>query len=196
MLRSKPLKDFDIKQRSKLYETVIEPLVDWYHKAHWATIGKPWSHAKKMWGWYFNVFRWDYDFDSHSIFSIIEYKLIRVQKSLLNGCAWQENRDMKALRLAIKLAGRLKEDKYDERGYNRIDRKYGKAKYWTEPCNDTPGVELYSFKSSRPKVKTKEEEKELSEYSMKQYLLADDRMKREEKLLYSILHKYLRVWWD
>jgi hypothetical protein len=194
MLNSKALKDFEIKERSKFYEMLIDPIVDKYHKVSWTVFGKPISHVKKLWDWYFKVFRYDYDFDGHCLFAIIEYKLKRIEKSLISGCALQENKDMKALKLAIRLAGRLKEDRYDERGYDRIDRKWGKAKYWFEPCNDGSGNSY--MRSSKPNVKTEQDKTDELEYSRLQYKLSEDRMKREEKRLYDILFKYLRVWWD
>jgi hypothetical protein len=195
MFDSKALKDFSDKKRSKIYSWWVGTTVSkYYYDFTWKFIGRPIYLVKKLYGWYVNVFKNDFDFDGHSLYAIIEYKLKRVEKCLLKGYAIQEPKDMHALRLAIKLAGRLKEDKYEERSYDRIDRKYGEMKTWFEPCND--GTDNSYFRSSRSKVKTEEEKKEEWNYRLLQYNLSDYRMRREERWMYAILHKHLRIWWD
>ena len=108
MFQSKALKDFGDEKSSRLYLWWIEtPMCNWWHSFTWF-FEKPYLQLKKLVGWQINVFRYDYDFDGYCLFAIIEYKLKRLQKCLFNGHAIQEDRNMKALRLAIKLAGRLK----------------------------------------------------------------------------------------
>lgn len=194
MFDSKALKDFEPKKRSKLYCWWIESKIcDRYYDFLWL-FKNPYYQLKKLIEWQINVFKKDHDFDGHSMFAIIEYKLKRIEKCLLNGHAIQETKDLKALKLAIKLAGRLKNDKYEERAYDRIDKKYGEMKTWTEPCKDRS--DLLEFKSSRPKVNTEEEKKEEWSFRLEQYRLSEYRKNREEKWMYAILLKYLRVWWD
>ncbi len=193
MFDSKAIKD--TPERSKLYHWWIDTkIADWWYDLTWKFFGKPISHIKKMWGWYWNVFRFDYDFDGHCVFAILEYKLKRVERALLNGCAIHEPKDMKALKLAIKLAGRLKDDKYEERAVDRVDREWGDPKIWFEDCRDKPGYS--TFHSTRSKIVTEEDKKAEYAYMRCQYKLAEDRKKKEEHRLYAILHKYLRSWWD
>jgi len=195
MIDSKALKDFPETKRSKLYGWWIESkLGDWYYEYTWKFFGRPISRIKKLYGWYVNVFKNDYDFDGHCLFAIIEYKLKRIEKVLIKGHAIQEAKDMKALKLAIKLAGRLKEDKYEIKAYDRIDQKYGELKTWFTDCTDRPGYSTWN--SSRPKANTTEEKEELWTYTKLQYELAEAKSKKEELKLYNILHKYLRHWWD
>jgi hypothetical protein len=194
MIQSKALKDFE-SNPSKLYLWWIETqLADWYYDYSWKFFGKPLSHIKKLWGWYWNVFKDDFDFDGHSLYAIIEYKLKRLEKVLLKGHAIQEPKDMKALKLAIKLAGRLKDDKYEDRGYDRTEKKYGELEMWFEPCND--GTTNSYMRSSRPKVITEVDEAEEIAFRREQYELSEYRMKRETRWLYAILANHLRSWWD
>lgn len=195
MFQSKALKESYGKTRSKLYMWWLDTTVsDYYYRFTHKFITNPIFQVKRLVQWYWNVFYNDYDFDGHSLFQIIEYKLIRVQKCLVEGHAIQDPKDLKAIKLAIKLAGRLKDDKYEERGYDRVDKKYGESKHWFEPCND--GTTNSYLRSSRPKVNTDAEKEEEIAFRRKQYELSDYRCKREERWLYAILHKYLRNWWD
>jgi len=195
MFQSKALKDFPERTKSKLYKWWLEsPIGDWYYRVTWKYFGKPLQDVKKMWSWYWNVFRFDYDFDGHSLFAIIEYKLKRIQKVLQNGHAVQEPKDMKALKLAIKLAGRLKDDDYDEPFWNRHDRKWGESKHWFEPCNDGTGNSYWH--SSRPNANTPEEKEQESQEHLAYRYASEAKRNREEKQLYSILQNHLRVWWD
>lgn len=197
MFNSKALKEFRNKKRSKLYEWWIESkLVDWYYHYSWKFFGNPWFQIKRLIQWYWNVFRFDYDFDGHCLFAIIEYKLKRIQKALEHGHAIQEDRDMKALNMAIELAGRLKDEyeNYEDPFYRRHDKKWGKMKTWTIPAEDHPG--MFIWKHSRSKAKTKKQKK----FEIKDFMAMgksiEAKKKREEKWLYDILFKYLRRWWD
>ena len=196
MFSSKALKDRPGKERSKLYLWWIQTSVsEYYYDFFYKFFKRPYRLVEKVYGWYKNVFLNDYDWDGHSMFAIIKYKLERVEKALINGHAYQEDReDMKALKLAIKLAGRLKTDHYEERGYDRIEAKWGKSKHWFEPCVDRPG--LSTMHSSRPKMITEEDKKQEMEDRREQYRLSEARRQKEEKCLYAIMLKYMRSWWD
>jgi hypothetical protein len=184
----------DDKEHSKLYLWWIESDISDYYYNFIRLVQKPFYHAKKMYDWYVNVFKDDFDFDGHSLFAIIEYKLKRLEKNLQEGCAIQEEMDMKALSMAIKLAGRLKDDKYEECIHDRHAKKWGELKTWFEPTNDGTGSSWY--RSSRPNAVT-EQDKEQERLELRSlYATAESRRKREEKWLYSLLEQYLRRLWD
>jgi hypothetical protein len=196
MFDSKPLKEDPEpkKARNKLLSWwYCTPIYAFWDDWSWKLWGKPLSHIKKVWGWYWNVFRYDFDFDGHSLFAIIEYKLKRVQRCLEKGVAWQEPKDMKALKIAIKLAGRLKEDNYDMVTYDRHEKKWGPMQTWTTPCQDS---DFYTWHSSRPRAVFREQKEEERKDRWAGLLAAEAKCKREEKWLYDILHKYLRKLWD
>ncbi len=200
MFDSKVLKDFPEEKtpwyfNAKIHRWWLESrLVDWYHQFTWKFLGKPISQVKKLYGWYVNVFRNDFDFDGHSLFAIIEYKLKRVEKSLLKGLAIQDPKDLRALKLAIKLAGRLKDDNYYTVVHDRMEKKWGKLKSWFTPYKDRP--DMSEWHSKYEKENTEEDKENSNKERRFLYETAYAKSKREERWLYDILHKYLRVWWD
>lgn len=199
--KSKALKDFEnnYKKPGKLYSWWIESrLSKYWNNFNWFFV-KPYGQLRKLMDWQRNVFSKDYDFDAHCLFAIIEYKLKRVYPVLEKGYAIQEEQDMHALRLAIKLAERLKDDDYETREFARHDRKWGKLNMDINRVAswDSKGKPAsYHCDMSRPGTITAElEEQEHKEFreSMSRSYAA---MQRDQKNLYGILSKYLRVWWD
>ena len=180
---------------SKLYLWWIQTDISrYYYSFVYKFIENPIFQVKRLCQWYWNVFRFDYDFDGHCLFAIIEYKLKRILPVLEKGHAIQEDNDIKALKLAIKLAGRLKEDIYDMVNYVRHEKKWGELKSWFTPTNDGTGSSYWN--SSRPNAVTPEQKEQERADHLANSKSAYARMKREEKWLYDILHKYLRNWWD
>ena len=194
MSPTKELNKLDRLYRWLINIDKVDDFIRWYDNTKYKFITNPIFQVKRLYQWYVNVFYNDFDFDARSLFGIIEYKLKRIEECLINGRAVQEPKDLKAIRLAIKLAGRLKDDKYYMNGYDRIEKKFGKLNSWFEPCND--GSTNSFWRSSRPKVITDEDKKQEREYHKLQYELSSLKMKRETKWLYSILANHLRSWWD
>lgn len=199
MFDSKPLKDQEEKEHSKLYLWWIEsPLSDRYYKLQYA-IMKPFREIKKLWQWYRNVFRYDYDFDGHCLYRIIRYKLERIKPELINGNALHEDRDLQALDIAIKLAKRLQEDHYDMRAWDRHEKKWGKFHWEFEKIEGTeskPGGPYSRMESYWENVKTEEDKLKCNQERSDAMTLAYNIMKREERWLFAILQNHLRRWWD
>lgn len=196
MLNSKAIKDFpDSKPRSKLYEWWIEtPVYETYHHFVYKYIRNPLFQIKRLYQWYTHVFREnDYDFDFHGIFAIIEFKLKRLRQCMVNGHAVLDPKEMKAISLAIKLAGRLKEDSYDSVASDRIEAKWGEWRSWFTPYGDEGCSTMHSTYAN---IKTPEDELQCHMDRRASYIATDKKTKREERNLYDILHKYGRSWWD
>jgi hypothetical protein len=194
MFDSKALKDFPDKKRSKLYMWWLESdISDYYYDFVHNFITNPIYQVKRLFQWYWHVLRFDYDFDAHSIFAMTEYKLKRVEKALINGHAYQESQDMKALKLAIKLAGKLAKDDYDRAGYNRIERKWGKLVSWFTPIENSTNS---TWHSKYEKENTEEDKAQCRTEMSAYFLAAEAKRTREAKWFYAILVKYQRAWWD
>lgn len=139
----------------------------------------------------------NYDFDALTIENYLLFKLKRIQNALLNGHVdlTVENgpKNMKALKLAIKLLERLTGSYEFHRFMDLHDAKWGKLQSWHEPCEDDRG---FYWRTKRPKANTPE----LIEQERKEFLAACLADSREEdkyrKLLYNILAKYIVCWWD
>lgn len=171
---------------------IMSPLSEYYYNII-DFIQKPFITLKKLYDWQVNVFKNDFDFDGSSLFGIIEYKLKRLEKCLIDGCAVQDSKDLKALKLAIKLANRLNEDNYDNRFHRKHNQKWGELIMWSAPIEGSPSVRVTM---TRPKAQTdKQKAKEQKEH-LSHIEFCESIRKREERWLYSILAKYLRVWWD
>lgn len=195
MFRSKSLKPPKDENRGCLYQWWHESIIcDYWYDFSYKFFGKPYRQIKKLVGWQINVFANDYDFDGHCLFAIIEYKLKRVQKALESGHAYQDPKDMKALRIAIKLAGRLKDDNYDMVAWDRHEKKWGELETWTVPCLNKE--DMFEWHSRYPNAVFEEQKKQCRQERQVMLLAADAKMRREQKWFYGILDKYLRVWWD
>jgi hypothetical protein len=200
MFNSKALKPFKDKPNSFWNKVNLWWYNSWlgknFYDYKWKLIEAPIYHVKRLIEWQWNVFRFDYDFAGHCLFAIIEYKLKRLEKVLINGHAIQEDQDMKALKVAIKLAGRLKEDKYSDSFYRRHDKKWGEMKHWFTDVDSNDRTKGSLWNHSRPNANTQEEKDQESKEHLANCYAAEDKTKREERWLYDILHKYLRRWWD
>ena len=154
---------------------------------------------KKMYDWYMNVFRNDYDFDGHGIFALMHYKLLRTQRAMLNGYVEHEHKDLKALRISIKLLKRLSEDQYDDRGHRKHDKKWGELKTWTTKVEGTekkPGGPYYRMHFARPKANTEEEKNLENQEHIQLYTIANNIKKRDFKWVNNILLNYLERFGD
>ena len=201
---------FDSKMLKGSNKWLDEPITRWerlrcwywdttfykfYSDVSWKFFWKPLRDIKKMWDWYWKVFNYEYDFDACYIYKILAYKLRRIEHALVNGNAVHDPKDLKALKLAIKLADRLFEDQiYFDRPYSRHEKKWGELITWFEPCNDGTGCSYW--RSRRPKANTPEEIEQEHKEFMKAGEEEEFLRKRDQKWFYGILTKYQRSWWD
>jgi hypothetical protein len=108
--------------------------------------------------------KYSYDFDAHSIYSLVQFKLKRVRRELIDGHAIHTDDEIQALDRAIRLCGRLHRDKYDSVYYRQHEKKWGKLQSKTNPIvrND---IQYYEWISWRPNANTEEEkQQELEEH--------------------------------
>jgi hypothetical protein len=202
MIRSKAIKDTDPQSiANRVAERKKRPIYNWWYNSplsdYWHKFTlffkRPYRRAKKLYEWHKNVFSNDFDFDAHSIYAILEYKLKRIYPVLETGHAYQEDKDMQALRIAIKLAGRLKEDNYDMAEWDRHAKKWGELKTWFTPIE---GSTNSMWNSSRPNVKTPEDEEQERTEMRAGYERGAAAKLRDQRNLFAILTKYMAVWWD
>lgn len=189
-MKTKPLKndrDLTWKLNLKLWWWDFPP-VRFIH-----SIRVTFRRLKRAYHW--ASFMWtNWDFDGATIYPLLEHKLKRVEHSLKNGYAEHEDRDMKALRAAIKLARRLSDEYHETKLYAWHERKWGELRVWTTPCEDRP--EYFKFNSTRPNIKNDtDKENERSDH-MDIWAKEHKWRNRDEKWFYDILRIYVRKWWD
>lgn len=187
MLQSKAI-DLD-KFEYKWYERVF----DFFFNNKVIQVSYWYERIKKNIRFYWNVLRFDYDFDFHCIFRMLNYKLIETKRVLENGIAIQDPKDMKALRICIKLAKKLDEEDYDSRVWRLTEGKYGELKINWE---DIPDSDCSRMQSSYGGNDSKEYLEKVHQYKKQLYEAAWERQKRDERNLYAIMLKYRKSWWE
>jgi hypothetical protein len=114
---------------------------------------------------------------------------------LKNGHAVQKELDLKALRIAIKLAKRISDDYHEDKLYDWHERKWGELSSWEDSWKPQEnGSSRYIGR--RKKVKT-EADRELEVVDLRKLWEKIEAWRsRDEKLMFAIIQKYYRVWWD
>jgi len=143
----------------------------------------------------FAILGWgSYDWDSHYLIEVMQFKMKRIRVALINGIAVLEKNEIKSLDLAIKIGDRIMEDKYFR--YNDMhSKKWGElVTTYTPYSRENISGSVVSF--SRPKANTEEEIEQEKKENREAYL-ADEREKsRDIKLYFTIISKYYQYWWE
>jgi len=158
-----------------------------------------------FWGW--NM-RWSWDFDAHTIYDMLYYKLVRLEKVFTESgnCCWNQDPEypdykyMKSLRLAIKILKRLKDrdtPRYCIGLWERHDKKWGKLQSnMSNPSEEDKTPSGTIFRTWREKANTPE----LKEQERKEWraLLELDGIiyERDKRNFFKILERDLHYWWD
>lgn len=132
------------------------------------------------------------DYDYAYLYKLILIKLIRIEKELKNGFCEHDKSTLQSLRICIKLLNNITEDSYDH-NINLHDSKWGDL-IVSYKDSDIKGFRTMEF--NRPNAVT-EQDKELQTKELRLALEKDDAQKTKHiNLLFSIMAKYSRTWWD
>lgn len=153
---------------------------------------KPFRNAIKIYRWYKNVFKYDYDFGATNLPLFIGYKLTRTLEVMKNDKFGCDKHTVKAMRIAIKLCNRISTEYYEDRLAVRIDKKWGKAIYWTTPkqCGN-----LFSWHTARPNAVFEKQKKAFKEEQLRSWEIGAKLNERDRRNLFNILNKYLDRFW-
>lgn len=147
----------------------------------------------------FAKFGWlNYDFDAHTVWGLLSFKLKRIYPVLLKGHAIQEEDDMKALLEAISICERLDRENYEGKYLDAHDFKYGKIKSRHDRVAslDANGKVLsYYYDQWRDGVNKENEEQERVEFR-ECFESAEKDLQADVDRLFYILKNHLRSWWD
>jgi hypothetical protein len=136
----------------------------------------------------------NWDFDAQTIFPLLEHKLKRILLCLENGHAHQEPKDLKALKLAIKLAKRVSEDYHESKYYDWHEARWGELKTWFTPVEGKKGYSQWN--STRAKIVTEQDKAQEREAHIGMWPKIEKWRRRDERLLFAIIQNYYRNWWD
>lgn len=152
--------------------------------------------------WAFARLGWlNYDFDAHTIWKILEFKLKRVLNVLENYAHLeQQGEDLLALKEAIAICGRLHNEDYDDQYYLAHDAKWGDMPPWdSKPSTFDENGKVKTYEMifhDRPRVKN-DQDRELERTEFREiYDKAEkDRLSDIDKLAL-LLKNHLQSWWD
>lgn len=152
-----------------------------------------WYDIKLTWDWYWNVLRYDQDWDWTSICSVLKYKLERTRKCLEQGHHLRADRDARQIRICELLLDRIEKDRYLENAFINHDKKWGELRHSWEKT-EHPNLSKMIF--SRLNTRTPAEEAQEMKESLRLYKHEHDMDKQDLELLGKYLAKYLKNWWD
>lgn len=169
---------------TKWYFALVEPI-----QSHWCKFKRACAYFKH--GYH------SFDFDSAYMLEDMLFKLKRIQDSIINhGHHVVEKEEEQSLRLAIKLLDRQLNRNYGEYFRKKHDEKWGEVKIWFEDLEPDHPVKGSRLMSSRPNIKSKEdEEKELEDRKVV-WKLEEELKMRDRKWLFDIIVKHMDRWWD
>lgn len=159
-----------------------------------------WKTTKRMYDYaMFGKSSWD--FDAQSIEKYMEWKLKRIQKSMLNGylarTSYLSNKQMKALSVSLKILKRINSDSPYDFLYKDFNKNWGELQFVKQQFfykdHKRPISDYEAFYANA------KDYKEQSQAEQESSLISDSvyRMeKRDRKLLYKLLSEYIPTWWD
>lgn len=154
-------------------------------------IQKFFTKLKRVWD--FAVIGWgNYDWDHGYLYELILFKLKRMDYALKNGVAIHEKPTLQSLRICIKLLEKI--NKPDSYHYftDLHDAKWGVAVM--TPGRKTKHGTIITFE--RAKVITEEDKEIETREFLEAYRKDEEQETRDIKLLFDIMAKYSRAWWD
>jgi len=124
------------------------------------------------------------DYDYSFIYELLEYKLKRTERALINGISEHDKSTLQSLRIALRLLNRINKKEYTY-FLDQHDEKWGKPILSVGPIQviERPNVMAYDRTQERAELieaMTKDDAQEI----------------RDITLLHNIMAKYSRAWWD
>jgi hypothetical protein len=133
-----------------------------------------------------------HDFDYRYAIDLFQYQLERIADHLESDKAWsvEAKNDAKRIRTAIKLMKKVYDDEYGVEYQEVLEKKYGPSDFSFKPVEDSPDLkemELFYGKTNSDDIK--EEVNELLLKSM-------EKQKKAERILWKLIGRNIRGWWD
>jgi len=144
-------------------------------------------------------FGWsNHDFDNSYLLAVLHFKLQRMYTYLKNETyAKQDKHSLQSLRLAARLAEKLRNDSYSH-FLDQHDKKWGPLDMKLTPAEHVEGLpgggSVCEF--SRPNVTSKRKEAQERREFKKAVNLDYAMRARDARWLFSIMEKYYQHWWD
>lgn len=131
---------------------------------------------------------WDYGY----LLQLMLFKLERMQHALDNGHAEHEKSTTQSLRICIKLLTKICYKDYSH-FMNIYSDKWGPTQY---EYADSEEVGFKVVKSSRKNVKSEEDKVQANKDLFEAFQKDCKQEERDSRLLFAIMAKYHKTWWD
>ena len=162
-------------------------------------LASPFRYIKRLYRRVKRGYKWakfmdtNYEWDALTLYNLIGFKLEEVQKCILEDPYHEHQpKDVKALRVAIKLTKRLHSDFYEERCYDRHERKWGKLLTESMPIENSHCISLKMWREFATTPELKEQERKECLDGLRN---VEHFVNRDKTLLFNILKDNLSIWW-
>lgn len=143
--------------------------------------------------WDFAVIGWsNYDFDYGYLFKLMHFKLKRMENAILNGHAEPDKKTNQSIRICIKLLNKLAFKDYQ----HFTELHYTK---WGQPefiFSETDSRLLSQFEIKHKNIITEQDKEQERQEFLEAYKKDEEQERRDVRLLFSIMEKYHKRWWD
>jgi hypothetical protein len=139
-------------------------------------------------------FAWDlYDFESHSMFALMAFKLKRVQKCMKEGYGVYPRETTNAMKESIKILDRLYKEEYEKPYRKNHDKKWGRLNFDRKLDKDDLFIHWNTYRTG---IKTDQDHKnEHQDFLTYMEAAHQDRLNDFDRLN-DLLKKYQGQWWD
>jgi hypothetical protein len=155
--------------------------------------GKMYYRIRNLQYGFKNLIKWfpiiwkDRDWDYHFFYDMMRYKLNNMEKSIYNGMHIGCEKESKHIKICVNLLDRLIEDKYSDNAHEIHKKKWGK-------CNMSlnNGFMTFVYENDKNDEHKTERNKDLRKcIDQEEYMIEQDL-----NMLFDILKKRIRKWWD
>jgi hypothetical protein len=138
-----------------------------------------------------------YDFDSHTLYDLMAFKLKRIHIGLVEGHCEHNEENLNALIEAIAICERLANENYDDKYHETHSAKWGEIDTESIPEYDDKGkIKWYRWNTSRKNVITEEDKKIEKAEFLKCFDLGEQERIKDLDRLNVLFKEHLNSWWD
>lgn len=171
----------------------------WYHL--WFDFVYPvynlWRQTKVICS-YIPVLWNDRDWDWVFVLLLLQHKLKRMESKFRNGCHVGCEKTADKMKQCIELIERIVNNDYGQEAKAEFKKKWGELRDNSVLCQDDEfeGQKVYEWDLQYENEKTPEDSKQCYKESLEIYKLEAQQANRDMKLLFYILRRNLKRWWD
>lgn len=153
-------------------------------KSFFRAVKRSYDFAKIGWS--------NYDWDYNYLLELMSFKLKRIEKAILNGNAELDKTTVQSIRICIKLLKKLSFEDYHY--FTNIHYEKWGFPNWEYGETDSNG--LSSVQIIHKNIKTEADKDQARKELVEAYQKDLAQEQRDSRLLFAIMAKYHKTWWD